>query len=107
MSKKVKVNIPPVQPTVQKTTESASISTLQNGLPLLFSKKNYRLMVIGLGVIFLGFLLMMGKNNDVDGAAVFPAADIYSARRIILAPIVVIVGFLIEIYAILLVKKNS
>lgn len=109
MSKKVKVNIPPVQPNVQKpiTSTSANTSTAQNGLPLLFSQKNYQLMIVGLGVIILGFVLMMGKNNDVDGAAVFPAADIYSARRIILAPIVVIIGFLIEIYAILLVKKDS
>jgi hypothetical protein len=98
--------------TVQGSS-SAQVSETQvtnihkaSGLPFLFSKKNYQLMLIGLGVIFLGFILMMGKNNDIEGAAMFPADDIYSARRIIIAPIVVIIGFLIELYAIILVKKN-
>lgn len=93
--------------TSSSTVESSTSSKQSTGLPLLFSKKNYQLMLIGLGVIFLGFILMMGKNNNIEGAAVFPAEDIYSARRIILAPIVIIIGFLIELYAIILVKKNS
>lgn len=74
--------------------------------PLLFGKKNYQLMAIGLGVIFLGYLLMMGENNTVEGG-VFPAEEVYSARRIILAPIVIIAGFIIELNAIISVKKNS
>lgn len=73
--------------------------------PLLFNAKNYKIMILGLIVIFIGFALMLGKNN-ADPSAVFPAEDIYSFRRIVLAPIVVIAGFLIELYAILLVKKK-
>jgi hypothetical protein len=105
MSKKAKVQSSNTASANEMTQVSNSISS--GALPLLFSKKNYQLMLIGLGVIFLGFILMMGKNNDIDGASIFPAEDIYSARRIILAPIVIVIGFLIELYAIVLVKKNS
>lgn len=76
--------------------------------PLLFGKKNYQLMLIGLGVILLGFGLMLGTNNDVQGAdAVFPAADIYSVKRIVIAPIIIIIGFVIELYSIFLIKKSA
>lgn len=105
MSKKAKVQGSPSAHVSE--TNHVTHTNPSSGLPLMFSKKNYQLMLIGLGVIFLGFILMMGQNNDIEGAANFPAEDIYSARRIILAPIVIIIGFLIELYAILLVKKNS
>lgn len=76
--------------------------------PLLFGKKNYLLMLIGLGVIFLGYLLMMGTNNTVEGpSAVYPAEEIYSMRRIVIAPIVIILGFVIELYSIFLIKKSA
>lgn len=61
-------------------------------------------MLIGLGLIVLGFLLMLGGDaNTVDG--VFnPDAwneDIFSFRRIRLAPMVVLAGFGVEAYAIM------
>jgi hypothetical protein len=91
-----------------KTTESISNDGQNSKYPLLFGKKNYQLMLIGLGVIFLGFILMLGTNNTVEGpAAVFPASDIYSAKRIIIAPIVIILGFVIELYSIFLIKKSA
>jgi hypothetical protein len=55
----------------------------------VFDKRNYQLMVLGIIVIVAGFALMYGKE------------DIYSARKIQLAPVVVIAGFVIEIFAIL------
>jgi hypothetical protein len=69
----------------------------------LFGKKNYMLMLIGLAVIALGFILMAGGGSD-DPNVFNP--DIYSWRRIRLAPTLVIIGLGIEIYAILANPKK-
>ena len=106
MSKKAKISTN-LHIDGHESTDSSSQAS-PSSYPLLFGKKNYTLMLLGLGVIFLGFVLMMGKNNNVEGAsAVFPASDIYSVRRIVIAPIVIIIGFLIELYSILLIKKSA
>ncbi|WP_051907842.1 DUF3098 domain-containing protein [Flavimarina sp. Hel_I_48] len=65
----------------------------------VFGRKNYKFMLIGLGVITLGFLLMAGGGSD-DPTVFNP--EIYSWRRIRLAPALVLIGFGIEVYAILL-----
>ena len=65
----------------------------------LFGKKNYKFMLIGLGCIALGFILMAGGGSD-DPNVFNP--EIFSWRRIRLAPTLVLIGFAIEIYAILL-----
>ncbi|MEL0454973.1 DUF3098 domain-containing protein [Flavobacteriaceae bacterium SZ-1-7] len=65
----------------------------------VFGKKNYKFMFIGLAVIALGFILMAGGGSD-DPNVFNP--EIFSWRRIRLAPLVVLVGFGFEIYAILL-----
>ena len=65
----------------------------------IFGKANYKLLFIGLAVIALGFILMAGGGSD-DPNVFNP--DIYNFRRIRLAPMVVLIGFGIEVYAILL-----
>mgnify|MGYP001283086960 FL=1 len=65
---------------------------------LLFGKKNYRFMIIGLFFIAIGFILMSGGGSDDPN--IFNE-EIYSFRRIRLAPILVVTGFIIEVYAIL------
>jgi len=65
----------------------------------IFAKKNYVVMAIGLGVIALGFILMAGGGSD-DPEVFNP--EIFSWRRIRLAPMLVLLGFGIEVYAILL-----
>jgi hypothetical protein len=70
----------------------------------IFEKKNYLFMIIGLVVIALGFILMSGGGSD-DPKVFNP--DIFSPRRIRLAPIIVIIGFAIEVYAILLNPKKG
>jgi len=70
----------------------------------VFERKNYLFMLIGLAVIGFGFILMSGGGSD-DPDVFNP--DIYSPRRIRLAPIIVIIGFMIEVYAILLDPKKE
>src|SRR4051812_14436617 len=65
---------------------------------LLFDKTNYILLGLGGFLILLGFILMSGGNTDPK---VFNVAEIYSFRRITLAPITVIAGFVVIIVAIL------
>jgi hypothetical protein len=63
----------------------------------LFEKVNYKILLMGLAVIALGFILMAGGgSNDPN---VF-SPDIFNFRRIRLAPTVVLIGFGITIYAI-------
>lgn len=65
----------------------------------IFGRKNYKFMLIGLGIIALGFILMSGGGSD-DPNVFNP--DIFSWRRIRLAPTLVLIGFGVQIYAILL-----
>jgi hypothetical protein len=85
----------PVQAAPQPKVKAAPAPQL----PFLFSKENYIIMIAGVAVIILGFALMTGVAND--NPAVFPREEIYSFRRITLAPITVLLGFAIEVYAIL------
>lgn len=58
---------------------------------------NYKILFIGIAVIALGFILMSGGGSD--NPKVF-SEDVYSFRRIRLAPTVVLIGFGITIYSI-------
>jgi len=63
-----------------------------------FGKSNYTWMLIGAALIVVGMFLMSGgKSADPN---VFNETEVYSFRRITLAPIMVIAGFIVEIYAI-------
>ena len=70
----------------------------------IFHRKNYKFMLIGLGFIALGFILMAGGGSD-DPNVFNP--EIYSWRRIRLAPTLVLIGLAIEVYAILLNPKHK
>jgi uncharacterized SAM-binding protein YcdF (DUF218 family) len=63
------------------------------------SKENYILLLIGFAIIVLGFILMIGGKSD--DPTVFNEKEIFSFRRITLAPIVVLIGFIFEIWAIM------
>jgi len=69
----------------------------------LFTKDNYLWMAIGAVVIALGMFLMSGgKNQDPN---TFDKTLVYGTTRITIAPILILLGFVIEIYAIF--KKPS
>jgi hypothetical protein len=77
----------------------AAAKTDKSGIGLALGLHNYKLMLIGFAIIIVGFVLMSGgKSPDPN---VFNAEELYSFRRITLAPIVVILGFAFEIYAIM------
>ncbi len=77
---------------INKTDESQQ----EQQMPL--AKKNYKLLLVGFLVIILGFVLMSGGGGTT--ATEFDYS-MFSFRRITLAPIVVVAGFVIEAYAIL------
>lgn len=60
---------------------------------LLFTKENYFLMLASVAVVVLGFALMTGKE------------DIYSPTKITVAPITVLIGYVIGVFAIFYRKK--
>jgi len=70
----------------------------------IFGKKNYKFMLIGLACIVIGFILMSGGGSD-DPNVWNP--DVFSWRRIRLAPTLVLIGFGIQVYAILLNPKKK
>ncbi len=70
---------------------------------LPFTRTNYRLLLIGLAIVVIGFVLMSGGGNGDPNA--FDASAIFSPRRITVAPIVVLIGYLFIVYAIL--KKTG
>ncbi len=64
----------------------------------MFNKQNYRWMLAGAVLITLGMFLMAGGRSD--NPAVFDADAVYSLRRITVAPLVILAGLALEIYAI-------
>ncbi len=73
-------------------------------LELPFQKKNYMLMLIGIGIVALGYILMSGGGSADPN--VF-SEEIFSFRRITLAPIVVLAGYVFIGYAIMYKPKTK
>lgn len=69
-----------------------------------FDKKNYQIMLTGIFFIVLGLILMAGGDTG-DETSFNP--EIFNFRRITLAPILMIIGFTIEIFAIMYKPKNK
>ncbi len=80
----------------KKPEKKAVNSGPKNDLPL--SKENYILMIIGFVIIVIGFTVMIGDNDQ---------KEIYNFRRITLAPIIILIGFFFEIYAIMKKPKDK
>jgi hypothetical protein len=76
----------------------------ENKHEFLFEKVNYKILLIGIAVIALGFILMSGGGSDDPN--VFNE-EIFNFRRIRLAPTTVLIGFGITIYAILKNPKKA
>ena len=75
----------------------------KNNKDFIFKKSNYLIMIVGIIFIGLGFLLMSGGGSDDPN--IF-STEIYNFRRIRLAPSLVLIGFGIQVYAILYKAKK-
>lgn len=71
----------------------------------LFTKDNYKWMLIGLVIMAIGFFLMAGGKSSNPN--VFNDKDIYSPIRITIAPILIVGGLLVEIFAIMKNPKKA
>lgn len=93
--------------TIKDSTKEQVKPTASKPRPTMsfFGKHNYRLMVLGLVVIGLGFILMAGgKSEDPN---VFNDNVVNGFQRITLAPILVVAGLVIEIFAIMKKPKST
>jgi hypothetical protein len=87
-----------------KTARSEEPSTKSANVgEFAFGRENYRLMLIGLAFIAVGFLLMIG-GGSTDPNQFNP--EIFSFRRITLAPILILAGYVIEVFAIMKRPKD-
>ena len=98
----VKSGTQPGKSPAPATTQKPSSPQAKMG-DFAFSKENYRLMLIGLAFIVLGFLLMIGGGSDDPNKFSY---DLFSFRRITLAPILILAGYVIEIFAIMKKPKD-
>lgn len=85
------------KPTNTPTTRRTSGRNAQT-FPLLFTRQNYLYIGIGCALIALGLILMLG--GGMKDPNVWDESVIYSARRTVLAPIVILTGLGMQIYAI-------
>lgn len=70
---------------------------------LAFDRTNYILLAIGMAIVVLGFILMSGSGSTDTNYD----PDIFSVRRIKVAPVVCLVGFLSMIYAVMHKPKDT
>lgn len=69
-----------------------------------FQKENYKWLLIGLAINVLGFMLMIGGGSD--DPTKFNAEELFSPVRLTVAPILIIAGYIIIIYAIMKKPKK-
>lgn len=90
---------PVVKAAAPAPQETVDLTEFRKTAPLSFSKANYKLLFIGLGINILGYILMIGgaaeELDQFDGDALF------SHTRITLAPLLILAGFTLIAYAIM------
>ena len=80
------------------STKKANPKQKEELITFAFTKQNYRLLIIGIAIMTLGFLLMIGGGSDDPNVFSY---EIFNFRRLTLAPILIIAGYIIEIFAIM------
>lgn len=76
----------------------------EEGPSFAFDKKNYILVIIGLVVLAVGFLLLIGGGSD--DTTVFNDS-LFNFQRLTLAPILILAGYIIEIFAIMKLPRSK
>jgi hypothetical protein len=108
MSEKKKIFIKPAssRPSEEKKARPAPSkgpAVAEHKSDFAFGKENYKLLLIGLGLIVLGFLLMIGGGSK--DPKVF-SYSLFDFQRITLAPVLVLAGYVVEIFAIMKKPKD-
>jgi hypothetical protein len=93
MAKEIKIT--PAAATKKKIEDST--------VEFAFGRENYMLVFVGLALVVLGFILMLGGGSD--DPKVFNEA-VYNFQRLTLAPILILAGFVVEIFAIMKKPKD-
>ena len=81
-----------------KAQKTAAVKKETGSIGSMFGKENFKWMLIGAAILALGFILMGGGGSNNPN--VFDTRQVYSTIRITVAPIVILIGFAVEIYAI-------
>ena len=69
-----------------------------------FGKDNYKILIIGVVIVAIGYILMIGGGSDDPN--VFNANEIFSFRRVTLSPIVILSGFVVVLFGIMKKSKD-
>jgi len=69
-----------------------------------FGKQNYKILIVGVLVVIVGYILMVGGGSDDPN--VFNADELFSFRRITLSPLVILSGFVIVLLGIMKKSKD-
>ncbi len=92
-------------PAASAHKETVDLNEFRKTAPLSFSKLNYRLLFIGLGINILGYLLMIGGATEDPNQ--FDASALFSDTRITLAPLLIVAGFVVIAYSIMRKPKTG
>ena len=68
-----------------------------------FGKNNLILIAVGVVIVIIGFLLMTGPSTTIDHFV----TDIFSVRRVRIAPVVCLIGFVLMVYAVIAKPKED
>ena len=71
---------------------------MENNKSSLFSSVNYKLLFLGIAISVVGFILMIGGGSE-DGVSFNP--EIFNFQRITLAPILILLGLIVDVFAIM------
>lgn len=85
--------------------ESVSLKEFNKTAPFSFSAKNYKLLLIGLGINILGFILMIGGATEDPNK--FDASELFSHTRITIAPMLIVAGYIVIAYSIMKRPKSD
>lgn len=90
---------------VAASGKEVSLKEFSKEAPYAFNHKNYKLLLIGLGINVLGFILMIGGGAEDPNT--FDASQLFGTVRITIAPMFIVAGYAVIMYAIMKRPKSS
>jgi len=94
--------------TTGKTTSSSkrgnALQEYSKNAPFSFNGKNYKLLLLGLGINILGFILMIGGAAEDPND--FSSEELFSSTRITIAPMLIVLGYVVIMYSIMKKPKS-